>query len=489
MPRRLLASTLTLALILSACKAGPDYRRPAPAGTVPAAFKATPGWQPASPADDQPRGDWWTMFADPELAALEARVAAANQDVAAAVAAYDQAQALVRENRAALFPVVNLSSGATRSGGGGSNVVTSGGSTTISGGGGARNRFSLGASASWVPDLFGQARRSIEGARASAQATAADLANITLAAQGDLATNYVALRGLDAQRRLYDATTAAYARSLQITTNRYNAGVAARADVVQAEAQLKGAEANAVDLERQRAIYENAIAVLVGENPSTFRIAPAPDWRPVVPGIPAVLPGTLTERRPDVAGAERRVAAANAEVGVQVAAFFPTVSLSASGNTSGSAVGQLFSVGANFWSFGASAAYALLDFGARKARVAQARAAYYQTVAQYRQTVLVAFGEVENNLAAVEVLAREEVLRRDASVAADRAEAIALNQYKAGLIAFTDVVTLQAQALSARLTLVAVQRDRQAAAVALVQSLGGSWDRSFVPEPTPQSPG
>ena len=476
MSRRVVTLLLTTAM-LSACTAGPNYHRPPTAGTTaPPGWKAAPGWQPAQPADDRPRSDWWAMFDDPVLSDLEARVPRANQDIAAAIAAYEQARALVRETRAALFPTIGLTGGATRSaGGGGGNVVSSGGTTTISTGGGASSRFSLGASASWVPDLFGQVRRGIEGARANAQASAADLANVTLASQGDLATNYIALRGLDAQRTLYDATTAAYQRALEITRNRYNAGVSARADLVQAEAQLKSAQANAVDLERQRAIYENAIAVLVGENPSLFRIVPV-KWQPVVPAIPALLPSTLTERRPDIAAAERRTAAANAQIGVQTAAFFPSLSLSASGSTSGGAVGTLFSAGANFWSFGASLAYTLLDFGARRARVDQAKAAYAQTVAQYRQTVLVAFGEVENNLAAADVLAREEVLRRDASVAADRAEAIALNQYKAGLIAFTDVITLQAQALNARLTLVASTRDRQATAVTLVQAIGGGWD-------------
>lgn len=484
--------TLASLLPLAACTVGPDYRRPPTvAATAPATFKSAPGWVPSQPADDRPRGDWWTMFGDPVLSDLEDRVPRANQDVAAAIAAYDQARALVREQRAALFPTIGITGGATRSGGGGgsTNIITSGGSTSVSSGGGARSRFSLGASASWAPDLFGQVRRGVEGARASASASAADLANIVLASQGELANNYVALRGLDAQRQLYDATTAAYSRALEITRNRYNAGVSARADLVQAEAQLKGAQANAVDLERQRAVYENAIAVLVGENPSSFRIAPV-KWQPVVPTIPAVLPSTLAERRPDVAAAERRTAAANAEIGVQVASFFPTLSLTGSGNTSGSAVGQLFSAASNFWSFGVSAAQTILDFGARRARVAQARAAYAQTVAQYRQTVLTAFGEVENNLAAVDVLAREEVLRRDASTAADRAEAIALNQYKSGLIAFTDVITLQTQALSARLTLVAVQRDRQAAAVALVQAIGGGWDGALDgPAATARSPG
>ena len=482
-PGRGAAALTTLALLLSACTVGPNYRRPATvAAAAPATFKSAPGWVPAQPADDRPRADWWEMFGDPVLSELEGRVATGNQNIAAAIAAYEQAQALVRENRAALFPTVGLTAGATRSGGGSGsgNIITSGGTTSVSSGGGARTRVSLGVSASWAPDLFGEVRRSIESARGDAQASAADLANVRLAAQGDLATNYVALRGLDAQAKLYDATTAAYSRALTITKNRYDAGVSARADLVQAEAQLKGAQANAVDLQRQRAVYENAIAVLVGENPSSFRITPT-NWAPVAPAIPALIPSQLTERRPDVAAAERRAAAANARIGVQVAAFFPTIGLSATGSTSGSGLGQLFSAASNFWSFGISAAQTLLDFGARKARVAEARAAYRQVVAQYRQTVLTAFGEVENNLAAADVLAREEVLRREASVAADRAETIALNQYKAGLIAFTDVITLQTQALSARLTLVAAQRDRQAAAVALVQSIGGGWDGALAP--------
>ena len=250
--------------------------------------------------------------------------------------------------------------------------------------------------------------------------------------------------------------------------------MSARADLVQAQSQLFNAQANATDLARQRAVYENAIAVLVGRNPSSFAIAAAV-WRPVNPLIPAVLPSTLTERRPDIAAAERRVAAANAQIGVQTAGYFPSLSLSGSDTLSGGGLGSLFSAASNFWSFGASAAQTLLDFGATRARVGQARAAYAQTVATYRQTALTAFGEVENQLAAVDVLDRETVLRRQASTAADQAETIALNQYKAGLVAFTDVITLQAAALNQRLTLVSAIRDRQLATVALAQAIGGDW--------------
>ncbi len=480
MTRRLIL--LFTAASLAGCAVGPDYRRPAVA-PVPVTWKTAAGWQASHPADAAPRTPWWTMFGDPDLDRLEAQVVTANQTVAAAIATYDQAEGLVREDRAAFFPVVGLTGGVTRSGGGGSGSVSTGGTTVVTGGGGATTRVALGASASWVPDLFGQVRRTVEGAHADAAASAADLGNVILAAQGTLATDYFALRALDAQLKLYDATVAAYERTLQITTNQYKVGVAAAGDVVQAQAQLAGARANAVDLARQRAVYENAIAVLVGQNPSGFTI-PVADWVATVPTPPPVVPSTLTERRPDIAAAERRVAAANATIGVQVSAYFPTVTLNGSGTTSGSTLGNLFAVGSNFWSFGAQVAENLLDFGAREARVAQARGAWRAAVANYRQTVLTAFGEVENQLAAADVLVREEVLRREQSAAADRAEAIALNQYKSGLVAYTNVVTLQTAALSARLQLVTTTSARQAAAIALVQAIGGDW-RADAPVPHP----
>ena len=463
---------LVTAVALAGCAVGPDYSRPAIA-PVPVTWKTAAGWQASQPADAGPRGPWWTMFGDPELDALEAQVVSANQNVAIAVATYDQAEVLVRENRAAFFPTVGVTGGVTRSGGGGSGSVSSGGTTIVTGGG-ASTRVALGASASWAPDLFGKVRRTTEASRASAEASAADLGNVILAAQGSLATSYFALRALDAELRVYDATIASYTRSLEIVSNQYKVGVAGNGDVVQAQAQLAGARANAVDLGRQRAVYENAIAVLIGQNPSTFTL-PVREWVSHVPVPPPVMPSTLTERRPDVAAAERRVAAANAQIGVQVSAYFPTLALSASGTTSGSALADLFAVSSNFWSFGAQVAETLLDFGARSARVEQARGAWRAAVATYRQTVLTAFGDVENQLAAIDVLQREEVLRREQSAAADRAEAIALNQYKSGLVAYTNVITLQTAAQSARLGLVTTTAARQAAAIALVQALGGDW--------------
>ena len=469
-----LARIAAAALALSGCAVGPNYQRPALPGTTPATWKADPGWRPANPSDAGPKGAWWRDFRDPVLDTLQARIPAANQTVAAAIAALDQARGLTRTTRAGLFPTVGLSGGVTRSSG---NSVTTGIGT---GGDHHQPAAAIGPASSSAPTPAGRptcSARSVarsKSTRASERASAADLGNVLLIAQSDLANNYLQLRALDAQADLYHQTVRAYRRALEITTNRYRAGVSAKSDVLQAQTQLSVAAANLTDTARNRAVFENAVAVLVGENPSTFRIAPA-RWTPVTPDVPAVLPATLTERRPDVAAAERRVAAANAQIGVQLAAFFPTVGLSASGSTNAGSVGALFGASANLWSLGVSVAQTLLDFGARRGRVEQARAAWRQAVAIYRQTALTAFGEVENQLTALRVLAVEERQRADASRAADQAEAIALNQYKAGQIAFTDVIIQQTAALNARLTLVAATRDRQFAAVGLAQALGGGW--------------
>ena len=512
-------AALTLTSLLCGCAVGPNYHvQPLP-GITPATWKADPGWRPATPADAGPKDRWWQAFNDPELDRLEARVPAANQTVAAALAALDQARGLVRETRAGLFPTVSLNGGVSYSHGGGGNTIltstggtttgtgtgttTGGGTTTGTGTGGTgtgtgtgtgigtgtgvggtttgttiatsgnSTRITLGASASWEPDLFGRIRRGLESARASEAASAGDLANALLTAQGTLATDYVQLRSLDEQAQLYRDTVQAYARALQITTNRYKAGVAAKSDVLQAQVQLQVADANLTDIGRQRAPFENAIATLTGENAASFRI-PVRRWAPVVPAVPAVIPSALAERRPDVAAAERRVAAANAQIGVQLAAYFPTFDLTANGSTAAASIGSLFAASTNLWSVGASVVQTLLDFGARRGRVEQARGAWRQAVANYRQTALTAFEDVENQLAAATVLVPEEAERRAASQAADQEEAIALNQYKAGQIAYTDVILQQTAALSARLNLVVATQNRQLAAVGLAQALGGS---------------
>jgi NodT family efflux transporter outer membrane factor (OMF) lipoprotein len=324
-------------------------------------------------------------------------------------------------------------------------------------------------------DVFGRLRATASQAGALAQASAADLASATLAAQGELALDYVQLRAQDAQADIFTATIAAYERALQITTNRYNAGVVARADVLQAETQLHNARADAADLGRQRATLEHAIAVLVGENPSNFALAKT-DWTPQVPDVPAVLPSVLLERRPDVAASERRVAAANAAVGIERSAFFPTFSLTGSAGGSSSSLSTLFDATSSVWSLGASGLLTLLDFGARSARVAQARAAYEQTVAEYRQTALTAFQQTEDQLAATRVLTIVEQERSAATAAANQAEQLMLNQYMAGLVSYADVIATQTTALSARQASISAALDRQTAAIALMQAIGGYWE-------------
>jgi NodT family efflux transporter outer membrane factor (OMF) lipoprotein len=460
-------SALTL---LSACTLGPAYEKPQVSATssLPATYKSPDGWKEAAPADLLERGDWWTLLGDPRLDALIGRVNVSNQTIAAAEASYRQARALVREQRASLFPTIDLSGSATKSGGGGSS-----GSTSTSTSSGQRYQASIGAS--WEPDVWGRIRNTISNAKASAQASAADLAGARLSMQGELATNYLGLRQADAEIALVGKTVDGYQRSLTITQNRYAAAIAPKSDVLQATTQLASAQADLETLKQNRATYENAIAVLVGEPASSFTLAADPAWTAQLPQIPVGLPSTLLERRPDIAAAERRVAAANAEIGVARAAFFPTFGLTADGASSASRLGDLFSASANTWSLGLSAAQTLFDAGARKAQVEQARASYDATVADYRQTALEAFADVENQLTAVQVLERRYSLLKTSSDAADQAEQMLLNQYKAGQVAYTDVVTAQASALSARRSLLTAAVARQTTAVALIQALGGGW--------------
>lgn len=466
------AITLALLLSMAACSFAPPYQRPGTA--IPASFKEAPGWRPAAPADAIAKGQWWLLFGDPVLNGLEERVAINNQNVAAAAAAYEQARATVREARAALFPTVDLSTGATRAGSFGSGTTTIIGGNTVTSGSGGSRRYSVTLGGTWEPDLWGRIRNTVSQQKALAQASQADLANATLSAQGELAADYLQLRGLEQQKRILDATVAAYARALQITTNRYNQGVVARIDILQAQTQLESARASAADLERQRAAFEHAIAVLIGENPSAFSLPAAP-WAPTVPDIPGVLPSAVLERRPDVSAAERRVAAANAAIGIERSAFFPTIDLTGDVGTQSSRLGSLFTAASSIWSLGLTGALTLLDFGARSARVAESRAAYDQAAATYRQAVLTAFQQVEDELAAARVLAYVAQQRASAAAAANRVEALTQNQYLAGQIAYSDVIVAQTTALQAREAEAAAMVDRQVAAVSLVQAIGGSW--------------
>lgn len=464
--------------VLTGCAVGPTYKVPTSAESP--VYKEAEGFVVAAPADTLEKGPWWELFGDPVLNDLAASVEVSNQNVAAAVANYAQARALVAQQRAALFPTVNLTGSADRTGsrrgGSAGTVVTNNGVTTVTGGSGGSNNtsYQLNIGGSWEPDIWGRLRAGVTGAQASAQASAADLAAARLSAQGELAADYFQLRELDAELGLLASTIEGYERVRQITSNRFNAGIAAKSDVLQAETQLANAKDNQLGLVLQRAQLEHAIAVLVGKTPATFSLAVAP-WTQTVPDVPTGVPSTLLQRRPDIAAAERRVAYANEQIGIARAAYYPDISLSAAYGTAGTAVGDLFKASAAAWSLGLSAAQTIFNGGATRAAVQGAEAAQEAAVATYRQTVLSAFADVENQLAATRVLVQQQAVRKQASTAADQVEAQLLNRYKAGQVSYTDVVTAQATALSARQSLVQAQASRQATAVALIQSLGGGW--------------
>lgn len=465
---RPLISALLAAAVLSGCALAPTYERPAT--PQPAAFKelqdsASAGWAPAAPADALDRGPWWTLFDDPVLDGLVRQVEVSNQNVAAAVAAYSQARALVAQQRASLFPNVTLTGGANRNGNGGGNDNNNGRTS---------NSFRLNIGSSWEPDVWGRLRAGVSAAQANAQASAADLASARLSAQGELAADYFSLRSVDAQRALLATTIEGYQRVLKITQNRFDVGIVPHSDVYQAQTQLASAQSDDLTLARQRAQLEHAIAVLVGKAPADFALAPAP-WNVTVPDVPVGVPSTLLERRPDIAASERAVAAANAQIGLVRAAYFPQIGLTASYGPSASAIGDLFKASSMAWALGLSATETIFNGGANRAAVQGADAAREQAVARYRQTVLDAFADVEDQLNATRVLAQQQDLQRQASAAADKVEEQVLNRYKAGQVSYSEVVQAQVTALNARRALVQTQGNRQTTAVALIQSLGGGW--------------
>lgn len=473
LPGRL--SALALAAVLAGCAVGPAYE--APSAAMPAGWKeqkTAEGWLPAAPADALDRGEWWKLFGDATLDELAARVQVSNQNIAAAVANYAQAQALVRGERAALFPTVSLDGSGRRSG-------------NIGGTSNAANAFSATLGVDWAPDVWGRLRQAVSSAQANAEASEADLASARLSAIGDLATNYFSLREADAEIVLLDQTIEGYQRAFEITSNRYKAGIAAQTDVLQAQTQLVNAQAERVGLQRTRTTLEHAIAMLVGVAPADFSL-PAAQWTPTVPGIPTGVPSTLLQRRPDIAAAERAVAAANAQIGIARSAYFPNFGLSASVGSSASRVKDLFNASNTLWALGLSVAQVVFDAGAIGATVDSAKAAHEASVARYRQTVLTAFQAVEDQLTAGAALAQQEGLRREASAAADKTEQQLLNRYRAAQVSYTEVVTAQAAALSSRRTLVQLQVNRQAAAVALIQALGGGWQAGWAGETLSSAP-
>ncbi|WP_326428393.1 efflux transporter outer membrane subunit [Stutzerimonas frequens] len=466
MPLQPIAAAV-LALSLSACTLGPDYQRPEL--PVAAEFKQAEGWKPASPADVLERGEWWRLYGDAELDALVARLNLSNQNVAAAEAQYRQARALVRGARSQLFPIVSGSVGVTRAGQG------SGSTGTTTTGGSVGESYEAGLSVSWEADIWGRLRRNLEANRANLQASAADLAAIRLSLQAELVQTYLQLRVIDEQQRLLDQTVEAYARSLRLTENQYRAGIVPKSDVAQAQTQLKSTQAQAIDLRWQRAQLEHAIAVLIGVTPAELDIA-AREYIPALPDMPSAVPAQLLERRPDIALAERQVMAANANIGVAEAAWYPDLTLSASGGYRNSSFSDLFSVPNRFWSLGPQLALTLLDFGSRRAEVERAEASYDQTVANYRQTVLDSFREVEDYLVQLRVLEEEAVVQREALEAAQESLRLIENQYRAGTMDFLSVVTVQTTALNNERTNLTLLGDRLTASVLLIAALGGGWD-------------
>lgn len=470
MHKTLLAAAAA-ALLLSACAVGPDYVRPAT--EAPTAFKENKDWKTATPKDQELRGNWWEIYQDPQLNGLIEQVNISNQNLVQAEAQFRQAAALVQSARAAYLPTVSASVSATRSGGGRT-------SSTNTSGGSVSNSFSLGPSVSWEPDLWGRISRTVEANQATAQASAADLQATRLSAQATLAQNYLQLRVLDAQQTLLDDTVAAYQRSYQLTQNQYAVGVVAKSDVIQAQTQLKGAQAQALDNGVLRAQLEHAIAMLTGQPASAFSIAPAA-MVAMLPAIPVGVPSTLLERRPDISAAERRAAAANAQIGVAKAAYFPNLTLSASGGFQSNSFANWLTVPNRIWSLGPALAATLFDGGARRAQSDQAIAGFDASVAAYKQTVLTGFQEVEDNLAALRILEQEAAVQDETVKSARLAVELILNQYKSGLVNYTSVATVQATALSAERSALDIQNRRLSASVLLIKALGGGWDQAELP--------
>jgi NodT family efflux transporter outer membrane factor (OMF) lipoprotein len=476
-----------LCFFVTACKVGPKYTTPT--APVPSAFKESPPdnfkeagqWKQASPQDDRLRGQWWEIFGDAQLNDLEAQVNVSNQNIAAAEAQFRAARAAVQIARAALFPAATVNAGVTRSGSGGASsrgaVVGAGNVVRASSG----TFYTLPLDVTYELDAWGRVRRTIEAAAATAQATAADVETIRLSTHSELALDYFELRGLDEERRLFDQTVTGFEQALELTVNRFNQGVASELDVDQARTQLETARAEAIDLGVQRAQFEHAIAVLTGKPPAELTIAPnaTPGEPPVIPGA---LPSELLERRPDVASAERRAASANAEIGVAKAAYFPTISLSASGGFSSSTIGSLLSWPSRFWSIGPLFSEIVFDAGRRRAAVRQNEALYDATVATYREMVLTAFQDVEDNLAALRILSEEATQQDLADQAAQRTVDLSLIRYRGGITIYTEVITAQNALLTNQRTAIGIRTRRMTASVQLVKALGGGWDRSQLPK-------
>jgi NodT family efflux transporter outer membrane factor (OMF) lipoprotein len=471
-------------MLVSGCTVGPNYHKPA-APTAPA-FKESAvvpppnlpdgGWKQVSPNDSALRPNWWEIYQDPQLDKLEQQVAVSNQTLKASYEQYMQARAAIQVYRAQYFPTVSAGPSAARDRQSQNRPLYVNGSKTT------YNDLFLQGQVSWEPDLWGNIRRQVEAQRATAQATAADLANVDLSLRSELALDYFELRGLDTQQRLLDTTVQQYEQYLELTKARFAGGVATDSDVALAQTQLDQTRAQAIDVGVARAQYEHAIATLTGVPASSFSLPPAP-LDLALPQVPVGVPSQLLERRPDVAAAERRANAANAQIGVAIAAYYPTINISGAGGFESKNVGTLIQGPSSLWSLGGSAVELLFDAGRRHAITEEARDVYEQNAANYRQTVLQAFQEVEDNLSGLRILNSESVAQQRAVDSARRSLDISTNRYKGGVTTYLEVITAQTTQLSNERTAADITTREFAASVQLVKALGGGWDTTKLPTP------
>jgi NodT family efflux transporter outer membrane factor (OMF) lipoprotein len=474
---RLWTSALLVSLLCSSCMVGPKYQRPS--APTPVALKEIAGndqWKMSTPGDALLKGKWWEIFGDPELNRLEELVNVNNQNVKQAEAQFREARAVIAGNRANYFPTIGANPAISQSDSGPNSSKVPG----TSRGGSTSQSFSLPVVASWEPDLWGRVRLSVENAVNNAQVSAADLENVRLSAQALLASDYFLLAAQDMQLAILKDTIDAYQKNLELTTNRFNGGVASRSDITLAQTQLSGAKAQATETRVARATYEHAIAVLTGQPPSALDIASSKIDAPPPP-IPLAVPSQLLERRPDIAANERLVAAANATVGIAETAYYPTLTLSASVGLLSTNLANLFTYASRSWSAGPALSQTLFDFGRRGAQLEGTRATYDSTVAAYRQTVLSAFQEVEDDLSTLRYLAEEAVQQQEAVVASQQALMLEIDRYKAGTDSYLSVITTQTIALSDQQTAITILQRRMGAAVDLIKALGGGWDAGTLP--------
>ena len=468
-------SLLGLALLqLSGCTVGPNYHTPV--AQIPSSYKEAQGWKPAQPNDQNLGGDWWTIFQDPQLNDLEAQVNVSNQNLKAAEAQYQESRAALRYDRADLYPTVTAGPSATRT-----RISANRPPPNSIFNGITENDFVLPFDLSYQVDVWGRVRRTVEAAREQAQASAADLATVNLSMHADLAVDYFQARSLDAEEQLLNSTVAQYQRYLDLTLNRFQGGLSSEVEVQQARTQLETTQAQAIDVGVLRAQYEHAVAILIGKPPAEFSLPPLPLTAPPPP-IPVSVPSELLERRPDIAGAERRVAAANAQIGVAKSAYYPVISLGGSGGFESANISTLLNGPSGLWSFGASALVTVFDVGRRRAFTDEARAAYDSQVATYRETVLAGFQQVEDNLAALRILENEAAVQDQAVNAAQSSLELSIQRYQGGVTSYLEVTVAQSVALSDEVTAVNILGRRLASAVLLIQALGGGWDRSSLPQ-------